>query len=723
MAIFDGALPGEIDDLDTASRTAIADFVAAAAARRGAGTTLVHLEAASNDEAARPTPVARRRMMLAIIGDDRPFLVSSASATITAAGLDIERLLHPVIDVRRDAGGALIEVIGLASGPPAAGTSRESMIYVEIARAGARARAALVASLDAVLADVEAAVTDWPAMLAALREATRSLAENPPPVAPHRAAEAVAFLEWLAADNFTLLGVRRYDLPGDLDDPAMLPVSEHGLGLLRDPAYPVWTGERGASDTPRALKALLASPEPLLITKAGAVVSVHRRINGDLISVKGFDRQGRVVSETRFLGLYTSAAMAASPRQVPVLRRKVAEVIDHLGFGTGNHSGRALRNVIETFPRQELSEATPERLEAMALGLLSLLDRPRPKLFARADAFGRFVSVLVYVPRDSYATGLREAVGRMLAETIGGHISRYEVELRAEGLARVHYIVAVDDIARFGPETEADLDRRLRQLVRGWDEALEAALIELAGPTRAARLTLSHGRAFSPSYRSQHSPAEAAADIIALATLHDEASRAVRLLPSTAGTPGLSSAVAAPGQIRLKIYRLGKIIPLSEAVPVLENFGLKVIEEFPFDLAGGSLGWIHDFVLEVSDAAILADWEALKARVEPALTAVLLGAQDNDLFNALTVVAGLEAEAAGWLRAYFRYMRQTGVTYGLATVVDALRHYPCLAGDLVRLFRTRFGPDVAARSSSEAAVLADIETALAGVASIDDDRI
>ena len=709
-AMFDTALPGEIEDLDSASRSAIADFVAAAAALRVPGASIVNLEPASNDEAA----PGRRRMMLAMIGDDRPFLVSSTSAAITAAGLDIERLLHPVVDVRRDGAGRLLEVIGLASGQPVAGITRESMIYVEIERAGARVRTGLVAALERVLADVEAVVTDWPAMHAALRQAGASLNENPPPVAPHRTAEAVAFLDWLAADNFTLLGVRRYDLSGDLDDPAMMPTTGEGLGLLRDPDYPVWTGEVGLADMPRALKALLATPEPLLVTKAGAVVNVHRRVNGDLISVKGFDRQGRVIAETRFLGLYTSAAMSTSPRQVPLLRRKVAEVINRLGFGADNHSGRALLHVIETFPREELAEATAERLEVMALGLLSLLDRPRPKLFARADPFGRFVSVLVYVPRDSYTSALRESTGRMLAGAIGGEVSRYEVELRAEGLARVHYVISVADTSRFDATSEADLDRRLVQLVRGWEEDLQAALLGLAGPTRAARLTLSHGRAFSPSYRDQHSPAEAAADIVALASLHDEASRAVRLLPSATGMAG---------QVRLKIYRLGKIIPLSEAVPVLENFGLKVIEEFPFDLAGGTLGWIHDFVLEVSDPAVLADWEALKARVEPALTAVLLGVQDNDLFNALTVVAGIEAVAAGWLRAYFRYMRQTGVTYGLATVVDALRRYPGLAGDLVALFRTRFGPAIADRATAQAGLLAEIETALAEVASIDDDRI
>ncbi len=544
-------------------------------------------------------------------------------------------------------------------------------------------------------------------MLSALRQAARGLVDRPPPVAPHVNAEAVAFLDWLAADNFTLLGVRQYDLSGDLDDPAMQPQPNIGLGLLRSPDYPLWTGIDASE--PARLKELLASPEPLTITKSGAVSTIHRHVNGDLISVKGFDRQGRVTSETRFLGLYTSAALAASPRQVPLLRRKVGAVVDALGFSGSGHTGKALIHVLEDFPRDELFEIQTERLQVMALGLMSLLDRPRPKLFVRADPFGRFVSVLVYVPRDMYTGGVRENIGRMLAEATGGRVSRFEVELRAEGLARVHYIVTVTGADRV--VDEAELDRRLTQLVRGWDEALETALVATAGPARAARLTLSHGRAFSASYRAQHDATEAAADVVALSSLEDDTSRAVRLSRRTGD---------APNQLRLKIYRLGQVIPLSEAVPVLENFGLRVIEEFPFDLGGGKLGWIHDFLVEVTDPSALDDFDGLRARLEPALTATLTGAQENDGFNALITATGLVAEEANWLRAYFRYLRQTGVAYGLMTVVDALRRYPALACELVTLFRDRFA---AATAPGETASLARFETGLAAVAAIDDDRI
>jgi len=699
-ALFGAALPGEADGIDDAIRGQIVAFVAVTAGVRPLGRAAVALETAPGSVTG-----GRRRLALAIVNDDMPFLVDSVSSAITAAGLGIDRLLHPIIDVRRDADGVLIEIVGLAGGAVVSGATRESLIYIELERASAKARGELLAAIEGVLQDVRAAVEDWPAMLDLLRVNARALRDNPPPVVPHLAAESIAFVEWLAADNFTLLGARRYDLGGDLDDPAFVPAGDAGLGLLRDPDYPLWDGD--TATVPAALRRQLVSPEPLLITKSGALSTVHRRVAADLIAVKGFDHAGRVTSETRFLGLFTSAALATSPRQVPLLRRKVGEVIDALGFAKGGHTAKALVHVLEGFPREELFEASPERLKSMALGLLSLLDRPRPKLFARADPFGRFVSVLVYVPRDAYTSGVREGVGKMLVAAVGGAIERYEVELRAEGLARVHYVV--DTSGTTCAFDEADLDRRLNALVRGWDEALENALLDAAGGTRAARLTLTYGKTFSASYRAQYSATEAAGDVLRLSALEGEAARAVDLYRRDGD---------APNQLRLKIYRLGQIIALSDAVPVLENFGFRVIEEFPFDLGGGRLGWIHDFLLEVP-GEMPVDIEGAKRHVEAALTAVLTGAQENDAFNALVIGAALDAEKVGWLRAYFRYLRQTGVAYGVQTVVDALRRYPALTATLVALFEARFGGS----GGDEAALGTKFETGLAAVSAIDDDRI
>ena len=659
--LFDGALPGEVEDLSADEARRIVDFVADTARERQASSPAIRLETLEG----RP---GRRRMALAIVNDDMPFLVDSISAALTADGLTIDRLLHPISGARRDDEGTLIE---LGAG------HRESFIYIELERAAAKARAALVESLGAVLADVRLAVADWPAMVAALRHAGRDLADNPPPIAPHELAESAAFIEWMATNNFTLLGYRDS-------------TSGESLGVLR-------------GDVP--LDAAPESSAAIVITKSREISKVHRRVAYDEIDVGMFDRQGRATGSRRFLGLFTSRALSSSPREVPLLRRKVAMVTDALRFDSRSHAGKALAHVLESLPMDELFQLDAERLGTMAMGLLSLLDRPRPKLFARPDPFGRTVSVMVFVPRDDYNSSTRARVGAMLEERIGAKLERYDVELRAEGLARVHYVL---DLAGKAPNLdEADLNARLTGLVRGWGEALEGALAEATGPQRAARLVISHGGAFSTSYQAQFDAQEAAADIITLAALENPSQRDVRLYRREGD---------APHQLRLKIYRLGQVIPLSEAVPVLENFGFRVIEEFPFELQKGELGWIHDFLLEAVDGDAV-DIEALRPRVEPALRAVLAGAQENDVFNALVIAAGLDGRAVNWLRAYFRYLRQTGLAYGQATVVDALRRYPKIAAGLVARFQATHD------RGGSAAHAPDLAAALAEVVAIDDDRI
>jgi glutamate dehydrogenase len=512
-----------------------------------------------------------------------------------------------------------------------------------------------------------------------VRATAAALQDNPPPLAPHELAELVAFLDWLATDNFTFLGIRASG-------------EERGLGVLRDGAAPD------------------ATPAAVAVSKSPELSRVHRRANYDIVDVALHDRDGRVTGVRRFLGLFTSQALSSPPRAVPLLRRKVAAVSDALGFDPKGHAGKALAHVLESLPKEELFATSPERLTAMALGILSLIDRPRPKLFVRTEP--RSVSALVFVPRDDYTSLVRERVGKLLKEAFDADLTRYEVELRAEGLARVHYVLtpkgalpAIDEPA---------LDRRLNEVVRGWGQSLESALGAFAGPARAARLAITHGAAFSAAYQSQFGAEEAARDILILTDLHDASQRDVQLY---------RRATDAPHRLRLKIYRLGEIIPLSDAVPVLEHFGFRVIEEFPFDLDDGRLGWIHDFLLESSDGSALAVDE-LRLRVEPALRAVLTGAQENDQFNALVIAAKLDARAVGWVRAYFRYLRQTGVSYGIATIVDALRRHADLTADLVALFEARFDPEIdGERADAMRAVHARIDEGLAAVTAIDDDRI
>ena len=662
--LFESASATERNALDKGERQRLADLAFQYFAVRRPGTHNVHIGAGGGE-------VGHRRMPVVLSTDDMPFLVDSATAAIGSAGLEIQLLLHPILPVTRDAEGR-VTAIGDRNAP------LESLILMEVERAPARVRTDLQQELDAVYADVRVAVDDWEEMVAQLHAAARNLNDNPPPIAPHQLAEASAFLEWLAADNFTLLGFTD---------------GKTRYGILRNDKR--WQAPFTHPST-----------EPIVIHEATQRSSVHRRVPLDVVTVRRFDSAGKVVGEAHFVGLFASSALRESPRRVPLVRRKVAEVAERLGYAPRSHAGRALAHVIETFPREEMFQISADDLQEMATGLLSLLDRPRPQLFARLDAHSEKASVLVYIPRDTYTADLRARIGDMLLGRIGGRMGKFDVELRAEGLARVHYVL---EGVKEKPDEEA-LNAELLTLTRGWDDQLEVSLVNLVGPTRAARLRLTHGRAFTPGYRADFPPEEGAADILRLTELSTPADRHVAL-SRRAGDPA--------NVIRVKIYRLDEIIPLSESVPILENFGFKVIEEVPYDLAGGELGWIHDFRLELP--APIEDLTPFCELVRPALTAVLDGSQENDGFNALIPACSLTAEEANWLRAWFRYLRQTGASYGLQTAVDALRRNADAARALIALFRASHDPHAPkkARDASEEA----FNDALEKVQSIDDDRI
>ncbi|MFD0849406.1 NAD-glutamate dehydrogenase [Sphingosinicella xenopeptidilytica] len=702
-ALFDHALPGETEDLGKGAASAIVDFAAGLFDARTPGTPVIEIASSDGEP-------GRRRTWIGILNDDMPFLVDSVSAALTRSGITIHRLLHPILAVERDKAGKL-KALAPARGE-ADGKLRESFIYVEADRVGARGRTALAEDLARVLAEVRVAVEDWREMLTRLGDARAELGRSSIPVPADDVMEAKAFLDWLGQDNFTLLGACDYEFGRALTDTKAEPKAGEGLGLLRDPAFPLWRGAEGFEVLPPALRAYMATPDPLLVTKANTVSSVHRNAFYDVVSVKRYNDKGKVIGERRFAGLFTSAALAASPKSIPIVRRKVERVEAALGFDPRSHTGKALAHIIDTFPREDLFLVDAERLTGMALGMLSLLERPRPKLFTRLDPFGRFVSVIVYVPRDAYHSGIRERVGAMLEDAFQARLSRYDVELRAEGLARVQYYLGTTP-GQVPEVDEAALDARLTSLVRGWEEALEAALSERAGATRAARLALSHGRSFTASYREQFSADEAAEDVMRLTALETGDDRDVFIYRR----PG-----DAENRLRIKIYRLGEIIPLSEVVPALENFGFRVIEEYPFDLAGGRLGWIHDFMVE-SGRGEAIDMAFVKERAEPALRSVLKGEQENDVFNALVVGAALPIGNVVWLRAYFRYMRQTGVSYSQQTVVDALRAHGAITAALVDLFRARFTPGVKGREAAMGEARARIDGGLADVSAIDEDRI
>ncbi|MEE4348641.1 MAG: NAD-glutamate dehydrogenase [Pacificimonas sp.] len=706
-ALLEGALPGEADNLSPAAASQIAAFAMQAAATRLPGEPALLIADKPGESG------CKRLTAIAISNDDMPFLVDSVTNAISGSGYQIARLLHPILDVRRDAAGQLQALAPADREILPQGTQRESLIYLEISHLTEDGSAALERELSAVLADVRLAVADWRAMLKRLGQASDSLGSARIPVPADDVLEAKAFLEWLSADNFTLLGYAAFSYGDALSDPKAQPAFEDGLGLLRDPDYPVYRGARGYERLPQALRAFMATPEPLLITKSNAVSRVHRSAYFDGVSVKRFNEAGEVCGEYRFIGLFTSAALAANPDTVPIVRRKVASVRERLGFDPAGHSGKALNHILATFPRGELFLVEEQRLTEMARGMLSLLDRPRPKIFKRVDPFERFVSAVVFIPREQYNTPLRQKIAALLERAFNARLARFDVELRAEGLARVQFYLGTDP-GQVPDVSEAELDEKLADMVRGWGDELEVAAISRFGEKQGETLARAYASAFSASYVDQFDPAEAVVDIARLDNLGGPHRRDVHFYRKPADEPN---------QLRIKIYRSGSILPLSEMVPVLEAFGFKVIEEFPFDVnVNGEHGWIHDFLVSRPDGADL-DLDFLKETAESALCAVLVGEQENDAFNALVTAVELKIAEVAWLRAYFRYLRQSVLSYGLFTVVDALSRNPATTRALVALFRARFEPGIKDREKAMAAAEKAVRSGLANVEAIDEDRI
>ena len=676
-ALVDGALPGELVDFTEEDSREAARFVAAVAQRRPPGIALVRLESVGGQ-------VGQRRMRICIVNDDMPFLVDSVANAIAARDLIIHRLLHPVLCVERDDRGALTALGPLCDDD----RKRESIMYIEVDRTDARERRDLVSDLHRVLVDVRAAVCDWKAMQARMYEDADS---NQDP-------EGAALLRWFADGAMTLLGYQ-VERPGE--QPSQT------LGLFKLPGEPTDPG--GCLGAMRHFEA--GGIEPL-VAKADRKSSVHRRVPLDLVVVP-VREGGKVTGIGVHAGLWTSQALTAPPEEVPVLRRRLQELEREFGFDPKGHSGKALRHSVSSLPRDLLINLSAEAVKELVMTAMSLADRPRPTLLLVRSILKGHLFAFVWLPRDDLTTRRRIDIGVMIEQAAGGRESSWSVELGDGDLALVRYTFYVDP-SQPTPDAEA-LDRRLDDMVRGWEPSVEEALGALVGPARATRLALTYIEDFPESYRAVTEPAEAALDVLRICDLDGANARDARLFRNEDDPPG---------RLRLKTYRLAGVIPLSEAVPVFENFGFRVLEELPTPLDDGNLGYIHDFVLEISGDGHVDEVLKRANIVERAVAAVLEGRAENDAFNQLLVAAALKPRDVVLFRAWFRYLRQTGLSYSLITVVEALRRAPAIARCLIALFDARHDP-VHEGNRAEAVRLADeaINQGLSRVAAIDEDRI
>ncbi|MFG3143857.1 NAD-glutamate dehydrogenase [Streptomyces sp. NPDC048243] len=666
-----------------------------------------------------------------VVTDDMPFLVDSVTNELSRQGRGIHVVIHPQFVVRRDLTGKLIEV--LPTRPSVEDLPHdahvESWIHVEIDRETDRADLKqITADLLRVLSDVREAVEDWEKMRdAALRIADELPAE---PAADdlreQEVEEARELLRWLSGDHFTFLGYREYQLR---DDDSLTAVPGTGLGILRsDPqhgdedSHPVSPSfERLPADA----RAKAREHKLLVLTKANSRATVHRPSYLDYVGVKKFDENGEVVGERRFLGLFSSAAYTESVRRVPVVRRKVEEVLRGAGFSPNSHDGRDLLQILETYPRDELFQTPADELRAIVTSVLYLQERRRLRLYLRQDEYGRYYSALVYLPRDRYTTGVRLRIIDILKEELNGTSVDFTAWNTESILSRLHFVVRVEPGTELAQLSDADKDRieaRLVEAARSWADGFGEALTAECGEERAAELLRHYGNAFPEGYKADHSPRSAVADLVHLQALGQEQSKDFALsLYEPVG--------AAPGERRFKIYRTGEQVSLSAVLPALNRMGVEVTDERPYELrcSDRTTAWIYDFGLRLpkspnGNGDHLGDDG--RERFQEAFAATWTGQAENDGFNALVLSAGLNWRQSMVLRAYAKYLRQAGSTFSQDYMEDTLRNNVHTTRLLVSLFEARMSPE-RQRAGVELtdALLEELDAALDQVASLDEDRI
>ncbi|MFI9394811.1 NAD-glutamate dehydrogenase [Streptomyces bauhiniae] len=664
-----------------------------------------------------------------VVTDDMPFLVDSVTNELSRQGRGIHVVIHPQVVVRRDVTGKLIEV--LPTGPHGElphDAHVESWIHVETDRESDRADLKQIsADLLRVLSDVREAVEDWEKMRDAAVRIADGLRDEPQPadLPAAEVEEARELLRWLAADHFTFLGYREYELCGD---DSLSAKAGTGLGILRSDPHHSEDDEHPVSPSferlPADARAKAREHKLLVLTKANSRATVHRPSYLDYIGVKKFDADGNVVGERRFLGLFSSAAYTESVRRVPVIRRKVAEVLERAGFSPNSHDGRDLTQILETYPRDELFQTPPAELQSIATSVLYLQERRRLRLYLRQDEYGRYYSALVYLPRDRYTTGVRLRIIDILKEELGGTSVDFTAWNTESILSRLHFVVRVQPGTELPQLSDADKERieaRLVEATRSWSDGFAEALNAECGEERAAELLRRYGNAFTEGYKADHSPRAAVSDLVHLERLSDDKDNDFSLsLYEPVG--------AAPGERRFKIYRKGDAVSLSAVLPVLNRLGVEVVDERPYELrrTDRSTAWIYDFGLRLPQTAGGADHlgEDGRERFQDAFAATWTGQAENDGFNALVLSAGLTWRQAMVLRAYAKYLRQAGSTFSQDYMEDTLRNNVHTTRLLVSLFEARMSPDrQKAGLEITDALLEELEAALDQVASLDEDRI
>lgn len=661
--------------------------------------------------------------IIEIINDDMPFLVDSVTSVLNRHDLTVHLVIHPIFHTRRNKAGKLIETSFTKT--PQKDSSPESFMHFQVSQQSGDRLKKIETAIRGVLSDIQLAVKDWRAMRGQMTKIIGELETLTKGVNPDEVVEISEFLRWIHDNQYTFLGYREYRHQGSGKNARISVDKKSGLGILRDSDRIVFKEMREQQFLTRQRKGrgkgAGARSELLLVTKANVRSTIHRNVHMDVIAIKRFDDKGRVIGQHLFAGLFTSVAYSSSPRDIPLLRQRLDKAMARSGFVPNSHNGKALMHILETFPRDELFQVTDDYLLHTSLGILHLQDRQRVALFVREDVYERFMSCMIFIPRDNYSMALRIVMQDILTEAFGGRVSSHQAEFGDQPLARLHLIVATTP-GKIPAYNVNDLEQRLAAAARSWRDRLSDALVGRIGEEKGLGLLHRYADAFDAGYREQYGGDQTLEDIHKIETLMAEGGIGMTLYRPDD---------APENRIRFKVYHPDRSIPLSDALPLFEHMGFRVMDEVPHTVVlrqdQDQTVIIHDFGLESKDDASV-DLDSISGKFQDAFIRVWRGDIESDGFNALVPGVGLTWREVVIVRAYAKYLRQAGIAFSQAYMEQTLAANPRITQRIIELFTTLFDPALSGnRAGNRDAKAKRIRTAIAknldAVVSADEDRI
>jgi len=618
-----------------------------------------------------------------IVNDDMAFLVDSVVAEIIRHNYQITVFIHPILHTERASNGKISNILTKEGKK----TNGQSHIHIELGRVISKEqREELKIGLLKVLSDTRYANRDWQAMLSKLKDAHQVIETATKKVSPAMVTEYQEFLDYLYDNNFTILGYREYEFTRNKQSIKSKIVKGSSLGLLSDEIEPVYINEARKSLT-ETQQRVRSNQEPITISKVNKRSTVHRRVPLDAISIKKYDSSGKVVGEILFIGLFTSVTYSRSVEDIPYLRMKVDNVVKRSKFANASHNHKAIRHILEKYPRDEILQMDDKLLYEHAISILRLQERPQVALYTRPDLFGRYISCLVYVPREKYETRLRLKFQHILEEELGGKCTNYKVSQDDSPLSRVLYQIDINALNKIPKFSTRKLEIALIEASQNWSDRLKQTIEDkIDDPDRAAELIQRYAHAFPISYHEHYAPAQAVLDIEKISTIIDGNQINLELYQQKDGDEL---------QTCLKLYHANSPLELSAVLPIMENMGLDVITEFPSAIQPARFQnnvWIHDFLIRPSHVNRSVDIKAAKSSFEDVFKKTWNNEMESDSLNMLAFYAQMPWHDIAILRAYTHYLRQTGTAFSLPYMESAITTYPGIASDIVSLFKDMFDP-------------------------------